>query len=46
MIKCNLHTHSTFCDGNDKIEDTVLCAIEKGFDAQFTVFDENLQIVG
>ena len=45
MIKCNLHTHSTFCDGNDKIEDTVLCAIEKGFDAigfsghSFTDFD-------
>lgn len=45
MIKCNLHTHSIFCDGNDKIEDAVLCAIEKGFDAigfsghSFTDFD-------
>ena len=45
MIKCNLHTHSTFCDGQDKLEDTVLCAIEKRFDAigfsghSFTDFD-------
>ncbi len=45
MIKCNLHTHSTLCDGNDLLEDTVIAAIEKGFDAigfsghSFTDFD-------
>ena len=45
MIKCNLHTHSTLCDGNDVLEDTVIAAIEKGFYAigfsghSFTDFD-------
>lgn len=29
----NLHTHSTFCDGKDAPESTVLRAIELGFDA-------------
>lgn len=31
MIKQNLHTHSTYCDGKDTIEEMVLTAIEKGF---------------
>ena len=30
--KCNFHTHSTFCDGNNSAEEMVLAAIEKGFD--------------
>ena len=29
--KQNLHTHSTFCDGKNTPEETVLTAIEKGF---------------
>ena len=29
----NLHTHSTFCDGANTPEQTVLIAIEKGFDS-------------
>ena len=29
----NLHTHSTFCDGKDSPESTVLRAIELGFDS-------------
>ncbi len=32
MLKTNYHTHSTFCDGKDTPEETVLAAIEKGFD--------------
>ncbi len=28
---CNLHTHTTFCDGKDTAEDVVISAIEKGF---------------
>lgn len=31
MIKQNLHTHSTYCDGKDTIEEMVLEAIDKGF---------------
>ena len=31
--KQNLHTHSTFDDGKNTIEETVLSAIEKGFDS-------------
>ena len=31
MIKSNYHTHSTFCDGKDSIEEIVKSAIEKGF---------------
>ena len=31
MIKQNLHTHSTYCDGKDRIEEMVQTAIEKGF---------------
>ena len=33
MTKCNLHTHSTFCDGCDELEKTVLSAIKLGFDS-------------
>jgi len=29
----NLHIHSTYCDGADAPEETVLCAIEKSFDS-------------
>ena len=32
MYTQNLHTHSTFCDGNDTPEEMVLKAIELGFD--------------
>lgn len=32
MIKQNLHTHSLYCDGKNKIEDIVIEAIKKGFD--------------
>ena len=28
----NFHTHSTFCDGKNSIEEVVLSAIEKDFD--------------
>lgn len=31
--KQNLHTHCTYCDGNDTPEEMVLTAIEKGFDS-------------
>ena len=31
MIKSNYHTHSTFCDGVDSIENVVESAIKKGF---------------
>lgn len=29
----NYHTHTTFCDGADTVEEIVLAALEKGFDA-------------
>ena len=29
MIKSNLHTHSTFCDGKNTLEENVLAAIQK-----------------
>ncbi len=32
LVKCNLHTHSTFCDGKNTPEQMVLSAIEKGFE--------------
>ena len=32
MIKSNLHTHTTFCDGKNTPEDVVKEAIERGFD--------------
>lgn len=33
MAKClqNLHTHTTYCDGKDTIEEMILAACEKGF---------------
>ena len=31
-IKCNLHTHTQFCDGRDTMENMVKSAIEKGFE--------------
>lgn len=31
--KQNLHTHSTYCDGADTLEEVVLTAIEKGFES-------------
>ncbi|MBE6991246.1 MAG: histidinol-phosphatase HisJ family protein [Ruminococcaceae bacterium] len=46
MIKANYHTHSTYCDGNDSLEQMTLAAIEKGFDTlgfsghSYTFFDE------
>ena len=33
IIKQNLHTHSTYCDGNDRPEEMILTAIDKGFDS-------------
>ena len=27
----NLHTHSTYCDGKDTLEEMILSAIEQGF---------------
>ncbi len=41
----NYHTHTTFCDGKSTVEEVVLSAIEKGFDALgfsghgYTAFD-------
>ena len=32
MIKCDLHTHTVFCDGKNTPEEMVLSAIEKGLD--------------
>ena len=29
-VKANLHTHSTFCDGKNTLEENVLAAIQKG----------------
>lgn len=45
--KQNLHTHSLFCDGKNTIEETVVEAIERGFDSigfsshSYTPFDES-----
>lgn len=33
MIKYNCHTHSTFCDGSDSIEDMIIAAINCGMEA-------------
>ena len=33
MIKQNLHTHCTYCDGKDMPEEMILTAIDKGFDS-------------
>ena len=41
----NYHTHTTFCDGKSTVEEIVLSALAKGFDAigfsghGFTTFD-------
>ena len=32
MILCDLHTHTTYCDGKNTAEEMVLSAIEKGLD--------------
>ena len=32
-MKSNFHTHSTYCDGRNSCEETVIKAIEKGFQA-------------
>lgn len=33
LYKQNLHTHSTYCDGKDNIEDIIIKAIDKGFNS-------------
>ena len=46
MIKKELHTHTTFCDGKNTAEEMVKAAIEKGFETigfsghSYTFFDE------
>ena len=46
MIKKELHSHTTFCDGNNTPEEMVKAAIEKGFQTlgfsghSYTFFDE------
>ena len=46
-LKCNFHTHTTFCDGKSTPEEVVISAIEKGFWAigftghMYTPFDES-----
>ena len=32
-MKSNMHTHTSFCDGKNKIEAIIRCAVNKGFDA-------------
>lgn len=45
LIKSNVHTHTTFCDGDDSLEDMVKAAIAAGFDTlglsfhSYTPFD-------
>lgn len=45
LIKSNVHTHTTFCDGKDSMEDMVRTAIAMGFDTlglsfhSYTPFD-------
>ena len=45
MIKTNLHTHTTFCDGNNTPEEMVLAAMERNFESigfsghSYTPFD-------
>ena len=33
IYKQNLHTHSTYCDGKDGLEEIILSALEKGFES-------------
>ena len=33
MIRCNFHTHTSYCDGANTVEDMVRAAISKGFQA-------------
>lgn len=46
MIKSNYHTHSTYCDGKDSLEQMALTAVEKSFHILgfsghcYTFFDE------
>ena len=45
LIKSNVHTHTTFCDGKDSMDDMVKAAIDIGFDTlgfsfhSYTAFD-------
>lgn len=45
LIKSNVHTHTTFCDGQDSMEDMVKAAVSLGFDTlgfsfhSYTPFD-------
>lgn len=45
LIKSNVHTHTTFCDGNNSVEEMVRAAAERGMDTlgfsfhSFTPFD-------
>ena len=47
MIVCDLHTHTTYCDGNNTPEEMVLAAIRKGMEClgfsahSYTFFDES-----
>lgn len=47
MIKKDLHVHTTYCDGKSTAEESVLSAIDKGFDVlgfsghSYTYFDES-----
>ena len=47
MIKINLHSHATFCDGKNTAEEMALSAVEHGFDVfgfsghSYTPFDES-----
>ena len=47
MLKCNFHTHTTFCDGKSTPEEVVKSAVKKGFWAIgfsghiYTSFDES-----
>ena len=46
MLKCSLHTHTTFCDGKNTPEEMVLSAIEQGgqtlgFSEHSKVYDPN-----
>ena len=46
-MKQNLHTHTTYCDGNNSIPEMIRSAVEKDFDVlgfsghSFTSFDKS-----